>query len=38
MCNNCQEDMAIGTDRPDIQMKVFEDYIFILYLGNLDFV
>ena len=33
MCYNCQEEMAIGTDRPDILMKVFEDYIFILYLS-----
>ena len=38
MCYNCQEEMAIGTDRPDILMKEFEDYIFILYLGSLDFV
>ena len=30
--------MAISTDSPDILMKVFEDYIFILYLGSLDFV
>ena len=37
MCYNCQEEMAIGTDRLDILMKVFEDYIFILYLGRLDF-
>ena len=33
MCYNCQEEMAIGTDRPDILMKLFEDYIFILYLA-----
>ena len=38
MCCNCQEEMAIGTDRPDILMKVFEDYVFILYLDSLDFV
>ena len=38
MCYNFQEEMAIGTDRPDILMKVFEDYIFIRYLGSLDFV
>ena len=37
MCYNCQEEMAIGTDRLDILMKVFEDYIFILYLSKLDF-
>ena len=37
MCYNCQEEMTIGTDRLDILMKVFEDYIFILYLGRLDF-
>ena len=38
MCYNSQEGMAIGIDRPDILMKVFEDYNFILYLGSLDFV
>ena len=38
MCYNCQEEMEIGTDRPYIVMKVFENYIFILYLGSLDFI
>ena len=33
----CQEEMAIGTDRPNILMKVFEDYIFYSLFGQPGF-
>ena len=37
MCYNCQEEMTIGTDRPNILMKVFEYYIFYSLFGQPGF-